>query len=100
MSDGPHRSLPLRHAWKELAKRADKKAFDCQDVIDAIYGSEIHAPSVRRAAAQLAYSQKLSQPDAEQKLSRLLNQHAQEWRSFIRSLGPQSFISKWVSSVS
>jgi hypothetical protein len=36
MSDGPHRSLPLRHAWKELAKRADKKAFDSQDVIDAI----------------------------------------------------------------
>ncbi|MFO1100774.1 MAG: hypothetical protein U1E81_21595 [Xanthobacteraceae bacterium] len=36
MSDGPHRTLPLRHAWKRLAKRADKRAYDSRDVIDAI----------------------------------------------------------------
>jgi hypothetical protein len=36
MSDGPHRSLPLRHPWKQLAKRADKHAYDSQDVVDAI----------------------------------------------------------------
>jgi len=36
MSDGPHRTLPLRHAWKQLAKRADKHAYDSEDVIDAI----------------------------------------------------------------
>lgn len=36
MSDGPHRTLQMRHAWKELAKRADKSAYDSQDVIDAM----------------------------------------------------------------
>lgn len=36
MSDGPHRTLPMRHPWKQLAKRADKSAYDSQDVIDAI----------------------------------------------------------------
>ena len=28
MSDGPHRSLPMRKAWKELAKRADQRTYD------------------------------------------------------------------------
>src|SRR5215211_7168965 len=36
MSDGPHRTLPLRHAWKQLAKRADRWAYENQDVVDAI----------------------------------------------------------------
>ena len=36
MSDGPHRTLPMRHAWKQLAKRADKSANDSRDVADAI----------------------------------------------------------------
>src|SRR5258706_4256180 len=36
MSDGPHRTLPLRHVWRQLAKRAAYWAYDRQDVIDAI----------------------------------------------------------------
>jgi hypothetical protein len=36
MSDGPYRSLPMRHACKRLAKRAHKSAFDSQDVADAV----------------------------------------------------------------
>lgn len=36
MSDGPHRSLRKRPAWKEFAKRADKKAFAAEDVADAL----------------------------------------------------------------
>jgi 7-cyano-7-deazaguanine synthase in queuosine biosynthesis len=70
------------------------------DHLAGLCGSALHAPSVRRAAAQLAHSQNLAQPDAEQKLNRLLNQHALEWKSFVRSLGPQSFVGKWVSSIS
>ena len=35
MSDGPHRSLPLRRAWKELAKRGDKGAYDQEQVSEA-----------------------------------------------------------------
>lgn len=36
MSDGPHRSLPMRKAWKELAKRADKKTYDLAQVSEAV----------------------------------------------------------------
>ncbi len=36
MSDGPHRSLNMRRGWKQLAERADKKAFAPQEICDAI----------------------------------------------------------------
>lgn len=36
MSDGPHRTLPMRNGWKRLAERADKRAFSEQDVVDAV----------------------------------------------------------------
>src|ERR1700674_1824982 len=36
MSDGPHRSLPMRHGWKKLDERADKPAFEPQHVADAV----------------------------------------------------------------
>lgn len=32
MSDGPHRSLPMRPAWKKAAERADKPAYSSQEV--------------------------------------------------------------------
>jgi hypothetical protein len=36
MSDGPHRTLNLRQQWKQVLQRAHQRAFDSQDVIDAI----------------------------------------------------------------
>lgn len=36
MSDGPHKSLPMRRGWKRLAKRADTKAFSPDEVADAL----------------------------------------------------------------
>lgn len=36
MSDGPHRSLPLRPKWREVAKRASKDAFDTDSVREAL----------------------------------------------------------------
>lgn len=35
MSDGPHRSLKLRKAWRELAKRADQNTYDAAQVAEA-----------------------------------------------------------------
>lgn len=35
MSDGPHRSLPMRPSWRRLAERADKRAWSAEDVGDA-----------------------------------------------------------------
>jgi hypothetical protein len=36
MSDGPHRSLPMRPEWKKVAEYADNEAFALEDVCDAI----------------------------------------------------------------
>jgi hypothetical protein len=36
MSDGPHRSLPMRAGWRRAAERADRPAYSAEEVIDAI----------------------------------------------------------------
>ena len=36
MSDGPHRSLPMRRGWKKLAERADNCAFEPDQVAAAM----------------------------------------------------------------
>lgn len=36
MSDGPHRSLPLRPHWKTVAERASRDAWTAEDVAEAI----------------------------------------------------------------
>jgi hypothetical protein len=36
MSDGPHRSLPKRPAWKKFAERADNKLYAAKDVAEAV----------------------------------------------------------------
>lgn len=36
MSDGPHRSLPMRPGWKRVAERSDKQAYTSQEVSEAI----------------------------------------------------------------
>ena len=33
MADGPHRSLNMRRAWKQLAERADQTSFEPEDVL-------------------------------------------------------------------
>ena len=36
MSDGPHRSLPMRPAWKKVAECADNRAFEADEIRGAI----------------------------------------------------------------
>ncbi len=36
MSDGPHRSLNMRRGWKQLAERADNRAFAPEAIRDAL----------------------------------------------------------------
>jgi hypothetical protein len=36
MSDGPHRSLPMRRHWRDLAERAAKAAYSADEVCDAL----------------------------------------------------------------
>lgn len=36
MSDGPHRSLKMRRGWKQLAERADNRAYAPEEIRDAV----------------------------------------------------------------
>ena len=36
MSDGPHRSLPMKPGWKRVAERADNRAFAPEEISTAI----------------------------------------------------------------
>jgi hypothetical protein len=36
MSDGPHKSLPMRPGWKKVAECASKEAFTSNEVCEAI----------------------------------------------------------------
>lgn len=36
MSDGPHRSLPMRPGWKKVAEYADNEAFASDELCDAV----------------------------------------------------------------
>jgi hypothetical protein len=36
MSDGPHRSLPMRPGWKRVAECGDKDAFEGEEISNAI----------------------------------------------------------------
>src|SRR5260370_42526090 len=36
MSDGPHRSLPMRPGWRRVAESADNQAFESDEIRDAI----------------------------------------------------------------
>ncbi len=47
-------------------------------------------------AFQISGAMSLSEKEVQAKLDRLLNQRETEWKDFMDSLGPQSFISNWI----
>ena len=36
MSDGPHKSLPMRRPWQRVAERADKRSYTAQEISRAL----------------------------------------------------------------
>ena len=52
--------------------------------------------SVRRQAMLLGCVLDIPREEAEEKLTRLLYRHAQEWKGYVNSLGPESYIRKLV----
>lgn len=53
------------------------------------------APLVRRHALLLATALNISHEEAERRLSALLRRHADEWKSYLDSLGGRSFVKQW-----
>ncbi|MBR0818895.1 7-cyano-7-deazaguanine synthase [Bradyrhizobium liaoningense] len=54
--------------------------------------------SLDLAAFQLARSLDESEAVIRPKLDRLLSQHQKEWKSYMTSLGPQSFVAQWADN--
>jgi hypothetical protein len=50
---------------------------------------------MKRSAFLLARSRGISEELADMRLQRLLHQHAAEWKEFVGSLGPDSFLRQW-----
>jgi len=59
-----------------------------------------HAPHFAQAldfhAFQISGAMGLPEKEVHAKLDRLLTQHETEWKDFMTSLGPQSFIANWI----
>jgi 7-cyano-7-deazaguanine synthase in queuosine biosynthesis len=53
---------------------------------------------IRRSAFLLSRSRGLSETAAAAQLERLLKQHAAEWKAFVGSLGPGSFVRQWAAA--
>jgi hypothetical protein len=80
----------LNRTYREYAIAGVRHMYD----LAAMAGDE-NRPDVVRHAALLARALGLSPNHALTQLSRLLRNHAQEWKCFLDSLGPQSFVVKW-----
>lgn len=69
------------------------------DDLASLVDSPRHESLIRRHAAQIAQSLGLTNEDAAMKLNSLLRRHRDEWRAFVKSLGPDSFVRQWTVSV-
>jgi hypothetical protein len=54
----------------------------------------------RRTTAELARSLTTPQDTVVNGLERLLQQHGKEWTAFTDTLGPESFVRKWIDTAS
>jgi hypothetical protein len=83
MSDGPHRSLPMRAGWKRTAERADKPAYSAAEVADAICRA---VEDDWRAEIPESCTKSLSQILGNQQLSLLDDASAAQFAAVRRSL--------------
>jgi 7-cyano-7-deazaguanine synthase in queuosine biosynthesis len=65
------------------------------DHLAALQGSQAGQITLRRHAFELAEWRGESPAEIEIKLRGLLERHAEEWKNFISSLGPESFVRPW-----
>ena len=68
------------------------------DHFAGLRNSRINAPALRSGAFQLSKALGISESDSQAKLDRLLKQHAEEWKTFVISLGENSFVADWALS--
>ena len=54
------------------------------------------AGPLRKQVFLLSRSLGLDERETEDRLERMLRRHEEEWRSFVESLGPRSFVAQWI----
>ena len=65
------------------------------DHLSGLLRSSPNQVMLNRHIFQLSRSLDLPEEVTRQKLERLLTQHGNEWKNFVHSLGPQSFVAQW-----
>lgn len=66
------------------------------DHLAGLFHSPVGQVGLGRQIRWLHESLGVPEEEVRSKMSRLLEKHAEEWRSFLRSLGPRSFVARWV----
>ena len=65
------------------------------DHLACLLHSPVNAALLDKQVFQLSRSLSLPEQESRQRLERLLVQHGKEWKNFVGSLGPRSFVSQW-----
>jgi hypothetical protein len=94
---GASASFPVKKITLGLREYAIAGALHL-DHLAGLAGWPRGARAVSLQAFQLAGAMGLSETDAQSRLERLLHQHSREWRNFMLSLGPNSFVADWALS--
>ena len=66
------------------------------DDLANLLGSGTDQTSLDQQSFWLSRSLKIPEEETRARLERLLGQHKEEWKNFIESLGPKSFVTQWV----
>jgi hypothetical protein len=69
------------------------------DHLAALPDSRANALALDLSVSQLSRACGLSEKVTRVRLERMLGQHAKEWKSFVGSLGRNSFVSRWAGAV-
>lgn len=68
------------------------------DHMAAIRHSPASASTLAVRASRLGQVCDIPEAEAQQRLVRMLQQHETEWKNFVSSLGPNSFVRRWAAS--
>ena len=66
------------------------------DHLASVLQSSANQAGLSRQVFLLSRSRGLTEEKVRAKLHRLIRQHAKEWRGFVDSLGPKSFVTQWI----
>jgi 7-cyano-7-deazaguanine synthase in queuosine biosynthesis len=93
-SEGAATSFPKNKVTGKLRQYAIAGVLHL-DHLAALSGSSANSQGLTLNAFQLSRSLGIDEATVRAKLDRMLGQHANEWKNFLRSLGDTSFVADW-----